>query len=44
MPGFGALLGPDEIAAVALYERVAFGEEPLADAEAGCLAAPADTG
>jgi mono/diheme cytochrome c family protein len=44
MPGFGALLGPDEIAAVALYERVAFGEEPLADAEAGCLAAPGDTG
>jgi mono/diheme cytochrome c family protein len=42
MPGFGALLRPDEIAAVALYERVAFGEEPLADAEAACLVAPVD--
>lgn len=36
MPGFGSSLTPEEIAAVTLYERVAFGGEPLAEAEADC--------
>jgi mono/diheme cytochrome c family protein len=36
MPGFGDDLTPEELAAVVIYERVAFGGESLADAEAGC--------
>jgi mono/diheme cytochrome c family protein len=36
MPGFGSSLTPEEIAAVSLYERVAFGGEALPEAEADC--------
>ncbi len=36
MPGFEGVLTPEEIAAVVLYERVAFGGQPLPDAEADC--------
>lgn len=36
MPGFGGVLTPEELQAVALYERVQFGEQPLAEAEADC--------
>lgn len=36
MPGFEGSLTEEEIAAVVLYERVAFGAEPLADAETDC--------
>ncbi|MEN8238571.1 MAG: cytochrome c [Actinomycetota bacterium] len=36
MPAFGASLTEDQIAQVALYERVAFGGQDLADAEADC--------
>jgi mono/diheme cytochrome c family protein len=36
MPGFAASLTPEELAQVALYERVAFGGEDLATAEAEC--------
>lgn len=36
MPGFEASLTPQELAQVTLYERVAFGGEDLATAEAGC--------
>lgn len=45
MPGFGSgaqALSEVEIAQVAIYERVAFGEQDLAAAEADCL--PADDG
>jgi mono/diheme cytochrome c family protein len=36
MPGFGASLTEEQIAQVALYERVAFGGEDLAEAEIDC--------
>ena len=36
MPGFGQALTAEEIAAVSLYERVAFGGEPLAEALTDC--------
>lgn len=36
MPGFGATLEPEQIAEVALYERVQFGGEPLEEAEIDC--------
>lgn len=36
MPGFGDALTEEEIAAVVLYERVAFGGEAVADAETDC--------
>lgn len=36
MPGFEGVLTPEEIAAVVLYERVAFGGQPLPDAESDC--------
>lgn len=37
MPGFeGILESEEEIRAVVMYERVAFGEEDLAVAEVGC--------
>ena len=36
MPGFEGTLTPEEIAAVVLYERVAFGGEPLPEAEGDC--------
>lgn len=38
MPGFGSTLSDEELAAVALYERVAFGGEDLETAEADCFA------
>jgi ribosomal protein L12E/L44/L45/RPP1/RPP2 len=36
MPGYDGTLSPTEIAAVSLYERVAFGGEDIAEAEAAC--------
>jgi mono/diheme cytochrome c family protein len=37
MPAFGEpVLTEEELAAVVLYERVAFGGEALPDAETGC--------
>ncbi len=36
MPPFGEALTEEELAAVVLYERVAFGEEELAEAETDC--------
>jgi hypothetical protein len=36
MPPFGEALTEEELAADVLYERVAFGEEELAEAEADC--------
>ncbi len=36
MPGFAEELSPEDLAAVVIYERVAFGGQPLADAEADC--------
>lgn len=36
MPGFEGTLTEEEIAAVVLYERVAFGGEPLPEAETDC--------
>lgn len=36
MPGFGARLSPEELAAVVLYERVAFGGEAIGTAETDC--------
>ncbi|NNF65556.1 MAG: c-type cytochrome [Acidimicrobiia bacterium] len=36
MPGFGSRLSPEELAAVVLYERVAFGGEGIGVAEADC--------
>ena len=36
MPGFEGSFTPEELAQVSLYERVAFGGEELATAEAGC--------
>ena len=36
MPGFADSLTPEELAAVVIYERVAFGGESLAVAEAAC--------
>lgn len=41
MPGFGASLTDQELASVALYERVAFGGQELAAAQADCI--PGDT-
>jgi mono/diheme cytochrome c family protein len=38
MPAFGSVLTPEELAAVVLYERVAFGGLSVADAEADCVA------
>ena len=40
MPGFNALTA-DELSAVAIYERVAFGGEAIATAEASCLVSEA---
>ena len=37
MPAFGGVLTPEEIAAVVLYERVAFGGEDRAEAESTCV-------
>jgi hypothetical protein len=42
MPGFAAALSPQEIAAVAIYERVAFGGQDLDSALADCGEAPVD--
>jgi mono/diheme cytochrome c family protein len=39
MPGFEGTLSPEEIVAVTLYERVAFGGQDLAAAEADCSGA-----
>jgi hypothetical protein len=36
MPGFADRLTPEELAAVVIFERVAFGGQSLADAEADC--------
>lgn len=36
MPGFADILRPDQLAAVVIYERVQFGGQSLADAEADC--------
>ena len=36
MPGYEATLTPEEIAAVSLYERVAFGGQPLDEAQLDC--------
>ena len=36
MPGFGDRLTPQELASVVIFERVEFGGQPLADAEADC--------
>jgi hypothetical protein len=36
MPGFEGVLTEEEIASVVLYERVAFGDETVADAEVDC--------
>jgi hypothetical protein len=36
MPGFLDALTPEELAAVVIYERVAFGGQSLADAEVDC--------
>lgn len=41
MPGFASTLSDEELASVALYERVAFGGEDLETAQADCFA-PAD--
>lgn len=42
MPGFADSLTPEELAAVTLYERVAFGGEALPDAETDCAVAEDD--
>lgn len=46
MPAFGSVLTPEELGSVVLYERVAFGELSVPDAEADCglgtLAAPVE--
>lgn len=47
MPGFGSgaqQLTELEIAQVSIYERVAFGEQPLAEAETDCLPSQEDGG
>lgn len=36
MPGFGDTLTPEELAAVIIYERVAFGDQSLSEAETDC--------
>ena len=36
MPGFEDRLTPTELAAVVIFERVQYGLQPLADAEADC--------
>ena len=36
MPGYEATLTPEQIAAVSLYERVAFGGQPLEEAQIDC--------
>ena len=36
MPGFGGSLSEEELAAVVLYERVAFGQQPLEDSGVDC--------
>ena len=36
MPGYEGSLTPEEIAAVSLYERVAFGGQPLDEAQIDC--------
>lgn len=36
MPGFGTSLSEEQVAQVALYERVAFGGQPLEEAEVDC--------
>ncbi len=40
MPGFETALTPEELTAVVLYERVAFGGRAVAEAEADCVAPP----
>ena len=40
MPSFGSLLSDDELKAVALYERVAFGDQELEAAKLDCLGPP----
>jgi mono/diheme cytochrome c family protein len=43
MPAFGGTMSDEQLASVALYERVAFGGQPLDQAEADCgLADPED--
>lgn len=42
MPSFGAQLSEEQIAAVALYERVAFGGQDLEAAKTDCVGPPAD--
>lgn len=43
MPAFGGTMSDEQLASVTLYERVAFGGQPLEQAEADCgLADPAD--
>jgi mono/diheme cytochrome c family protein len=42
MPGFGSSLTEEQVAQVALFERVAFGEQDLAEAEADCGLVTAD--
>ena len=42
MPGFGASLTEEQVAEVALFERVAFGGQDLAEAEADCELVEAD--
>ncbi len=42
MPGYEGTLTPEEIAAVSLYERVAFGGQPLEEAELDCGLVVAD--
>ena len=44
MPGYDGVLTADEIAAVSMYERVAFGGEPLEDAAVNCGLVAADEG
>lgn len=36
MPGFGETLTPEELVAVIIYERVAFGDQSLSEAETEC--------
>jgi mono/diheme cytochrome c family protein len=44
MPAFGGTMSDEQLASVALYERVAFGGQPIEQAEADCgLADPADS-
>jgi mono/diheme cytochrome c family protein len=42
MPAFATLLTDEQVLAVALYERVAFGGQDLEAAKVDCVGAPAD--